>query len=87
MTLRKPEDIDHDPSTDTVESAVNDSDGPQTVTLDGQQHSMTDAIERLHDDLTAAHDRITHLERVNAELREAIEYLGELHDKEIEIEA
>ena len=57
-----------------------------TVRLDGEDIPVTDAIERLQVQLSAAEDRIERLESHNLELLEAVEYLGEFHGKEIELE-
>lgn len=87
MTFRKPDDVDDPADTSTVESPTESGSGPVTVMLDGEEVPVGKAVQRLQDSLTRAQNRIAYLEQVNAELREAVEYLGELHDKEIEIEA
>lgn len=89
MPLNKPGDVDDPADTSTVESPVSDTSGSQddvTVTLDGEDMPVQDAIDRLQAELSAAEDRIARLESHNLELLEAVEYLGELHDKAIELE-
>jgi hypothetical protein len=89
MTLSKPGDIDDEASTDTVESPVtanSDAHSDLTVNIDGDTVSVQEAIERLQEQHEHAQERIKLLEQENAELREAVYFLGRLHDKGIELE-
>jgi hypothetical protein len=89
MTLSKPGDIDDEPSTDTVESPVtanSDAHDDVTVDIDGDTVSVQGAIEQLQEQHEHAQERIKLLEQENAELRDAVQFLGGLHNKGIELE-